>query len=215
MKKVFALTIFTFFLAGVVNAQTKRTPAKPSGQKNIVSHDISTNKNGIVTHATIINGDTLPLVKMQSVYIVDKREFKNVVQEWRYKRLVKNVKKAYPYAKIAGVKVREYNKILVSAKTEKEKARLLKECEDKLVAKFEKDIQNLTMSQGQILLKLIDRESGRNSYEIVKQFRGNTSAFFWQTLARVFGNNLKEEYDPVKDDKDVENIVTLIDKGLI
>jgi len=95
------------------------------------------------------------------------------------------------------------------------KNRLLKECERKLIAEFESDIKNLTYSQGQILLKLIDRESGKTSYEILKQFRGSTTAFMWQSVARLFGNNLKSEYDPEKDDKQIESIVCLLENGLL
>jgi len=72
---------------------------------------------------------------------------------------------------------------------------------------FEKDIRDLTYTQGKILVKLIDRETGKTSYQIIKDFRGSIQAVFWQTLARIFDGNLKLEYDPFGDDKDIEEIV--------
>lgn len=177
--------------------------------------DYEPNKPGITAAGVVVDGENYAMVNMPAVWIVDKRQFKNPIKEWQYKRLVRNVKKAYPLAKIAGVKIKEYNKLIVSTKSEMEKNRLMKACEKQLVAQFEKDIRDLTMTQGRILLKLIDRETGRSSYRLLEQFRGGTSAVCWQALARLFGNNLKEEYDPEKDDKTVEQIVCLIDNGLL
>jgi len=177
--------------------------------------DISTTQNGITTHATVVGLDTFPLVYLKPVFVVDDRKFKNPIAEWKHQRLIRNVKKAYPYAKIAGQKVKEYNKLIVSTKSEFEKNRLLKECEKQLIAEFEKDIKELTITQGRILLKLIDRESGKTSYELLKQFRGTTQATMWQTLARIFGNDLKTEYDPKNDDKQIEEIVCLIENGFL
>lgn len=193
-------------------AQVSRIANKNS---KVVYHDIASEKGGVKSYATVVGKDTLPIVYMKAAFVVDNRKFKNPIAEWKHQRLIRNVKKAYPYAKIAGKKVKEYNKLIVSTKSENEKNKLLKECEKQLIAEFENDIKNLTYSQGQILLKLIDRESGRTSYEILKQFRGSTSAFMWQSVARLFGNNLKSEYSPEKDDKQIENIVCLIENGFL
>jgi len=178
--------------------------------------DIATTRNGITTRATIIGNDTLPIVYLGQAMVVDDRKFKNPIAEWKHQRLIRNVKKAYPYAKIAGQKIKEYNKLIVSTKSEIEKNRLLKECEKQLISEFSKDIQDLTFTQGHILLKLIDRESGKTSYEILKQYRGSTQASMWQTLARIFGNDLKSEYNPQQgDDKQIENIICLIEGGFL
>ena len=87
--------------------------------------------------------------------------------------------------------------------------------EKELVGQFEKDIKNLTFTQGHILLKLIDRETGNSSYQLIKDMRGNLSASLWQSLARVFSTDLKAKYDPDGDDKQVEEIVLLIERGEI
>ena len=85
----------------------------------------------------------------------------------------------------------------------------------KLQSEFEGELKKLTIKQGIILVKLIDRETGNTSYELVKQLRGSFSAFLWQSLARLFGSNLKLEYDPYGEDKLIEEIVVMIEQGVI
>jgi Domain of unknown function (DUF4294) len=167
-------------------------------------------------YATVIDGDTIPLVYIRrAVWCVDDRTFKNFIQKMRYNRLVHNIKIALPYAKIAGKKMKEYNTLLVKVKSEDEKHRVMKKVEDEMRKEFEKDLKNLTVTQGRLLLKLIDRETGNSSYTLVKELRGKSSAVFWQTLALVFGNDLKAKYEPDGDDKQVEEIVRLVERGSI
>ena len=165
-------------------------------------------------YGTIVNGDTIPTVYLKPFYVIEKRKFKNSFQANRYGRLVRNVKKTYPYAKIAGKKMKDYN-AMIKGKTEAEKKKLMAKAEKELVGQFEKDIKNLTFTQGHILLKLIDRETGNSSYQLIKDMRGNLSASLWQSLARVFSTDLKAKYDPDGDDKQVEEIVLLIERGEI
>lgn len=169
----------------------------------------------VVVSAKIINGDTIPFINLEPVYIVEDRTFSNILSRWRWTKLVRNVKKAYPYAKIAGKKVNDYNQLLSTIKSEVERKKTTKKLEDELIKEFEKDIRDLTHSQGVILLKLIDRQTNHTSYQLLQQFKGNTKAFMWQSLARLFGNNLKQEYDSFGTDKDIEEIVQLIDAGII
>lgn len=81
--------------------------------------------------------------------------------------------------------------------------------------RFEKQVRKLTVTQGIILVKLIDRETGRTSYQVIKDLKGGFTAFFWQGIARIFGNNLKTEYDPENQDKVMEDIVLGIESGFI
>lgn len=196
------LILFTFICINYTWAQQK---------------DSSTSKKteGYVTYATIINGDTFPMVYLNPVWCVEKRVFKNQFQTWKYQRLIKNIKAAYPFAKIAGRKMKEYNKLLINVKSEEEKHRMMKKIEKELKSEFENDLKNLTITQGRILLKLIDRETGNTSYTIVKELRGTFSATFWQTIALLFGNDLKSEYNSTGDDKQIEEIIQLIEKGEI
>jgi len=84
-----------------------------------------------------------------------------------------------------------------------------------MFAKYEDDLKKLTMTQGRILLKLVDREIGNTSYNLVKEYRGSISAAFWQGIARLFGSNMKAEYDPKGEDAEIEEIVQLIEAGII
>ena len=89
----------------------------------------------------------------------------------------------------------------------------IKESEKKLFDEFEKPLKHLTITQGRILIKLIDRETGNTSYQLIKTLKGNFSAFLWQGIARLFGSSLKSEYDAEGDDKAIEAIVNAIDAG--
>ena len=118
-------------------------------------------------------------------------------------------------AKIASFKVAEYNRIYMNFKTDRERKAYIKKTEKDLFAEFEDQIRHMTVSEGRILIKLIDRESGKSSYEIIKEFKGGFSAFFWQTVARLFGHDLKSAYDAENEDKMIEYIVMQIDTGVI
>ena len=71
----------------------------------------------------------------------------------------------------------------------------------------------MTINQGRLLMKLIDRECERTSYDLIKNYRGSVSAFFWQGVARVFGSSLKSEYNAQKDDKVLERVIELVEAG--
>ena len=133
----------------------------------------------------------------------------------QYTVLELRVKKVYPIAKMAAIKLKEYNSIYLSFKKERERKEYVKKIEKDLFAEFETEIRTMTVSQGRILIKLIDRETGQSSFEIIKEFKGGFSAFLWQSVARIFGHNLKSEYDAASEDRMIEYIVWQIDQGLI
>lgn len=164
--------------------------------------------------AVVEGTDTIINLYLPTILVVEEMVFKSKKEESKYKKLVRDVKKVYPYALAAGKKMKEYN-LLLAGKSESEKKRLMKEAENSLKKEFTKDIENMTVNQGRILLKLIDRETGNNSYHLIEEFRGGFSAFFWQSLGRIFDVNLKTQYDPDGEDKQIENIVLMIQKGLI
>jgi len=163
--------------------------------------------------ATVVDGDTIAHMSLPVIRIYSPKVFSSKKQERQWSKLVFNVKKVYPYAVLASDKMLEYEAILINVKNEKEQKRLMKIAENDLKRQFEKDIRNMTFSQGKILIKLIDRETGNTSYEIVKELRGSLSAFFWQSVAKLFGANLKDEYDPKGEDKMIEEIVIMIKNG--
>ena len=150
---------------------------------------------------------------MRDIVILPPKTFANAREKNRYKRLTYNIKKVYPYARLASKTMYEINAKVEAASSEFEKKRITKLEEDKLKAEVEDELKQLTMTQGKLLIKLIDRETCKSTYEIVKQLRGSLSAFFWQSLARLFGADLKDEYDAAGDDKLIEDIVIRIQNG--
>ena len=124
-----------------------------------------------------------------------------------------NVKKAYPWAKMAGQLMVDVKKHLQTLPTEKEQNEYLKKVEKELLDNYTEDMKKLTVTQGKILIKLVNRETGETSYDIVEFYRGKFSAFFWQAMARFFGSNLKLEYDPLGEDRLIEEIVVQIENG--
>lgn len=163
--------------------------------------------------AVIIDGDTIPSFNLQEFTVYGDFPTKNKKQYEAWTRIKYNVKKVYPYAILASAKLKEYNLVLEKLPDEKSKKLYMKVAEKELKAQFEDQLKDLTMSQGRILLKLIDRETGNTSYQLVKDFRGGFQAFMWQGVARLFGNNMKTEYDPEGEDIMIERAIKLVEAG--
>ncbi len=172
-------------------------------------------KDGIIVFGRVVDGDTIPYISLKEVKIFAFRDIDSKWKQRKLNKLIRNVKKVYPYAKIAGIEFEKYNKILAEIEDPKEKRRIMRELEKELMAEYEDDLRNFTFSQGKILIKLVDRELGNSSYNILQDFRGNFIAFFWQGFARVFGFNLKTRYDPEDADRVIEIIVQMIETGQI
>jgi hypothetical protein len=167
---------------------------------------------GIRCQAEILNGDTIPVFYCNYVEVVATFQFKNHRQYEYWTRTKHNVKKVYPYALLAAAKLKEYDKALSVINDENTKKAFLKICEKDLRNEFEDELKGLSVSQGRVLMKLIDRETGKTTYEIVKQLRGNFQACFWQALASLFGNSMKVQYDPIEDVM-IERAVKLVETG--
>jgi hypothetical protein len=152
---------------------------------------------------------------MKPVYIFPDKKDMSPRKLRQLTSLEMKVKKVYPIAKVAAIKLAEYNRVYTSFKTNKERKDYVKDVEKQLFAEFESDLRKMKVSEGRILIKLLDRETGNSSYEIIKEFKGGFSAFFWQSVAKLFGHDLKAEYDPVNEDRMIEYIISEIDLGLI
>lgn len=163
--------------------------------------------------ATIINGDTVAIVDMNEVLVSRQRVFANCTEAANYYILEQNLKVVYPYAVMAEATFKQCESTLNSMQDKGEKKRYLKQVQKQLMDQYETELKELTVEQGKLLIKLIDRQTGNTSYEIVKEMRGSLSAFMWQTVASLFGNNMKTEYDPSGQDKDIETIIHLIERG--
>jgi len=163
----------------------------------------------------IVEDDTIPVVNLPIVNVIDFADPEVLKNLQAYYRLRFNVIKVYPYAKLAAVKLNEMNEHVATLKNEKEKRKYIKATEAQLKTDFEEQIKNLSINQGNVLILLINRETGNTSYELIKDLRGSFNAFFAQGLAKIFGHDLKDTYEPQGKDKTIEDIVKQIESGQI
>ena len=172
-------------------------------------------KGGYKVPFIIEGSDTIPVVNLPLVTISDSAGAEYLKNLQAYYRLRFNVIKVYPYARLAAVKLNEMNATMDKMTSKKEKKKYKKQVEDQVRKDFEEQIKKLSINQGNVLIKLLDRETGHTSYELIKELKGSLNAFFAQGMAKLFGHDLKEEYDPTGDDKTIEYIVRQIEKGEI
>lgn len=168
---------------------------------------------GHLLYATMIDGDTVPVVVMNTYYVWERRTFASKKEEKKYNRLQRYVKIVYPYAKKANVLLAKYEDEIAAEPDPRKRKKYYKKVEEELLEEYGDDMKEMTTSQGRILIKLIDRETNKTSYELVKEFRSGMTAFFWQGIARVFSQDLKSEYDATEEDKYIEEIVLAIEQG--
>lgn len=161
------------------------------------------------------NGDTLIFKNIKEVVVFPQREFKNQRQYRRYSRYVQKVKKVYPVAVEARELLAKYEPEYNALESKKERKKMMKQLEKELLKKHKAKLKKWSISDGRILIKLIDRETERTAYSLIQDFRGNFSAVFWQGIARLFRNDLKSGFDPDEEDKMLEEIVTLIELGYL
>ncbi len=163
----------------------------------------------------IKDGDTIIHKKIPEIVVIPQHDFKNPRQERKYNRYILKVKKVYPYAKLAGELLRKYEPEYLALDNDRDRRKMMKNLEKQLLDEYKDDLKRMTISEGYILIKLIDRETLKTSYSLIKDFRGGVPAVFWQGIARIFGSNLKTEYDPYGEDSLLEEIVTLIEIGYL
>jgi hypothetical protein len=194
-KKPFYLFFLTCFLTVFSNFSLAQT----------VKNDT------IMVRGVIIDGDTIPYQYISVINIYAERKFKNRRAFEKYSKLRRDVLKVWPYAKITEKKFNDLAVQLGMTNDERVKKALVNKTEKEIKARFEGELKNLTINQGRILIKLIDRQTGNTSYVVLEELKGNLSAFFWQSLARLFGNNLKAHYDPNGEDAEIEKIIKTIE----
>ena len=155
----------------------------------------------------VYEGDTMTYAQLEMVFVFAKMSAKQRDNYRKWTRLRNAVYVTYPYAKKAGAIINEVNLRLKDIKDETKRKKYLSSKEKELKKEFTEPLTNLSVYQGKILMKLINRETSNTCYALVKEFRGGFSAHFWQTLAWVFGGSLKQEYLPYSDDAEMETIV--------
>ncbi len=168
---------------------------------------------GTFTVARIVGRDTIPHVTLGEVQVFAKRKYRTKGQQRRWTKYIYNVKRALPYARIIAKELKIINAEMENITDPLEREAYLDKKETELFDKYEDQLKHLTIRQGRILIKLVDRETGETCYNIIKTLKGDVKVVLWQGVARLFGSNLRSEYDAEDEDKYLENVVLLIDKG--
>lgn len=160
----------------------------------------------------IDGGDTTRVAFVSDIYVFPPMRFKNKKQERFYWRTVRDVKKTLPIAKILTQEMKNTDEVM-SKMNKREQRRFWKQYEKVLYMQYEDKFRHMTAAQGQMLMKLIDRECGRTSYNVIRFYKGGFVANFWQMVAKMVGNDLKEEYDGTDKDQITERIILLVEAG--
>lgn len=196
MKRLFCLIFFFVSLFTATFSQEETIP-----------------RGGARLQVQIEGNNTIFLAYLPDLWVFP--SFKNRKQEQYYWKLVRDVKRTLPYAKIVAKELSETNKLLMQMPNDKERKKYLAQYEKDIYKKYEPELRKLTLSQGKLLIKLIDRECNNTSYDLIKMYRGSIRAFFYQGFARIFGANLKSKYDAYKEDKILERVIILVEAGQI
>ncbi|WP_398456040.1 DUF4294 domain-containing protein [Sphingobacterium thalpophilum] len=194
---VFGLLFLLGSLSAVAQSQPLVMPLYGEGAQETVSDYMTT---------TLPSGEVLPWFPIPEVVIVRKRVWSSEEARRAYLRFRRNVLKVLPYAIYAQKRYDQLDRELAMTSDKKQQKAMVDKCETDVKQMFDREIKNMTISQGKILIKLIDRYTGHTGYEMVKEMKGGISAFFYQGVAKIFGHNLKSTYDP-KEDFEIENII--------
>jgi hypothetical protein len=162
----------------------------------------------------IIDGKDTIFVDEITPSVIHPRQTMNQREWTQYYRRVYNFSKAYPYALLVSRVVRETDSLFVADKMSKRKQdRYLNKIKDELIKDFEPIFRNLTIRQGLMMIRLIDREVGMTPYYIIRHFYSGVTAGFWQGIARMLKGDLKRPYDRFGEDKDLEELVGYWERG--
>lgn len=168
-----------------------------------------------VQKAYLEGNDTIAVVNLREVYVYPQMRFKNKRQEAKYTKLVRDVKRTLPYAKMVYETLIETYEYMETLPDDKARQAHLKRMEKELLAQYKPELKKLSFSQGKLLIKLIDRECNQSSYNLLKAYLGSFRAGFWNFFAGMFGASLKTEYDPKGKDAMTERVVILVENGQI
>ncbi|TWJ02496.1 uncharacterized protein DUF4294 [Mucilaginibacter frigoritolerans] len=193
--KLIGLLLLFCCLMGSAMAQTEKPAPLILGKNDTIK-----------TYLTVDSGKLMPWIVIPDIKITDTRIFKSQEDLDNYRRLRYNVLKVLPYARFAGQRYRQLQRDLALTADKHKQKELIDACETQIKDLFNKEIKDLTISQGEVLIKLIDRETGNTSYAMVKDLKGGFKAFLYQSAARIFGHDLKETYD-ADQQKDIEAIL--------
>ncbi len=220
-KTILVILVMMATLAGFSQPMARRAPnirrqAYTNDANSVTPPSYYKGEPMHVVYGRIQDGDTLLIVYLPEVDIDLLNRYYEFADTRHGRRLVSNVRKVYPYAKTAALKLQEFDSIMAQTNG-KEQRQLMKKAEDELTAQYTEELKKLNFTQGAILIRLIDRQTGNTSYKLVQELRGRLRAAFYQGFARLWGYNLKAEFDPVnnKEDEEIDIIATLLDRGQI
>lgn len=171
-------------------------------------------QGGGFMHYLVEDGDTVYIDHIPPVWVFPKG-VKVKGNDWRkYYKLVYNFNKVYPYALLGRKLVTEVDaNIEANSMNRLQKDKYITSMQWELLHDFEDAIRHMTISQGKLLVRLVDREIGKSSYDIVKDYKNGVAAGFWQGVAKIFGQNLKNHYDPEGEDRMTEFLVQKWEAG--
>jgi hypothetical protein len=162
---------------------------------SVIAQDKSSD-SAVVLRKLYMDGDTFYVYSFDEFIL---KEFNSKQEKKAYLKLVGNVKKVMPYAKLAAFRLQMMDDNLNQLTSRRAKKKYVKATEDAIMSEFKAQLQTLTRSQGKLLLKLIHRETGNTTYEILKKYRGSASTMFYGIWAKMYDANISVEYDPIED----------------
>jgi Domain of unknown function (DUF4294) len=192
--------LFTILFLTVSYTSFSQTKAKLLGNVGV--------NDTLFSAVIIVGNDTMPYAELEGVQIYAKLTAAQLSQQAKYNRLRNAVYVTYPYAYRAGALMNDINANIAKMEDRKDRKHYIKSREKELRKEFTKPLTNLSVYQGKVLMKLINRETGNNCYEIIKEYKGGFLAATYQTVAFFFDTNLKQNYRPISgDDGTIEKIV--------
>jgi hypothetical protein len=197
MKRIFIFTILLIFCAFITKTKAQNTF-----------------KSSIPAYA-VDKGDSLKVLVMNDIYVYPPQMYKNFSEDVKYQKMVRDVKKTLPYAKMIYTTLIETYEYIMTMPTEEERQKHLARMENDLFKDYKPVLKKMSLSQGKLLIKLVDRECNQTSYNLVKAFLGPFRAGFWNIFAGMFGASLKSTWDPNGRDADTERIVEMVEMGLL
>ncbi len=208
MKTWFFIIIFA------ICTYQKVTSQEVKGKIGITWTPVDTNKTGGEIKYYAYTEDSMLVKYLPQFEVLTLRTFTKKKDQRKYDRLIRHVKKVYPFAKLAGERMKAYSMVMESM-SRKERKNLVRSFEEEIKNTHGQDLKKLTPNQGRILLKLIDRETGNTPYQLIEDLRGSFAAIFWQITASFFDFDLKEGFDPQSREEDlyIDEICRMIDAG--
>lgn len=210
------LVTLMFLIQGTsdCHAQKKRKKTLPVGACAVWGSDMTASDDENALRYIVEGKDTIYIDEIQASKVYSRLP-RQKGKEWRkYYRLVHNFSKAYPYALVARKLVHEADSTIAADNLKWAKRdRYVNSIQKELFDVFESQMRKMTVSQGALMMKLIDREVGKSSFHIIKDYKNGVAAGFWQGIAKIFGTDMKKPYDPEGEDRLTEELVKIWEAG--